>query len=136
MNKLRKFKGLPVILAVLIIPILACSSFVATSYQTLGTTATIVEDARQVYNDYYNQGKITPDVDAEVQKAYAAYQASMNTAIDAVKLYQAGGSTDTTKINTVLSDVANLVNTLLDLFTKAGVPALQHVQIKENLTKK
>lgn len=110
-----------------LILILGCASFTTNAFKSLGVTATVVDTARQVYNnEFYDQGKITPEFDAKVLKAYTAYQSSMKLAMTAVQDYQKladlGQKPDVTMVNKALADLTKAVTDVLALFNQAGVP--------------
>lgn len=120
----------------LALSVIACSSFTKTAYQTLGTTATIVDTARQVYNsEFYDKGKVSPELDAQIDTVYKKYQLAMNTAITSVRMYQKlhdqGLPVSVEDINAGIVALENIVNELLTLFGKAGLPKSNPVVIEK-----
>lgn len=123
----KKIYQIPTIL-LLSVMLVACSSFIKTSYQTLGTTVHIVEAARQAYNNVYSLGGVSPDLDSKISALWPKYQDAMNAAISSSKAYQVatqnGLPASKEEVNIAIGNVEVLVNDLIALFSKAGVKDL------------
>lgn len=121
-------KRIAMVLAVsLMLYAVACSTFTSNAYKTLSITTTTVDTARQVYNnEFYNQGKVSPELDAKVAVAYKDYQKAMNVAISAVRTYQLmhdqGLPVTTDSVTLALANLSSAVTDLITLFNKAGQP--------------
>ena len=129
MKFVRKSHVYFAIILPLVILSISCASFTTNAFKSLGVTATLVDTARQVYNnEFYSQGKVTPEFDAKVLKAYTAYQSSMKLAMTAVQDYQKladlGQKPDVTMVNKALADLTKAVTDVLALFNQAGVPSV------------
>jgi hypothetical protein len=104
---------------------------VAVEYKALSSVVNVVELGRTIYSDLYRQGKVSKELDDKVAIIYAEYQRIGNQAI-AVARAQAAAANAGTPIftdNIFVPQLQALVNQLLELFTKAGVPAQPPVTI-------
>lgn len=127
------------VLLLMAIMVASCTTFVRTSYQTLSSVATLVNTAREGYNEFYSAGRITPELATKVEKAYPLYQASMNTAIAGVKAYQnliaTGAVVSPDSANKAIQTAQEDTNTLLAAFAEAGLPKTDPVVIEKIVPK-
>jgi len=135
MNKVIKNNRALATVVVLAVLLTACATFVRTSYQTLSSVATIVDTARNGYNEFYKAGQITPELAAKVEKAYQIYQQAMGVAVQAVRAYQNLAATGVVvspdSANKAIQDAQDATNTLLSAFADAGCPKVEPVVIEK-----
>lgn len=122
-------------LAILVFTLTGCASFTKTSYQTLATTAVMVDSARGAYSTFYKEGKVSPELDVKVLAAYTKYQSAMKVAIKSVQLYdnlkKQGLTVSPNQANTNIGYLQVAISELFKLFTDAGVPKLGDIPVEK-----
>lgn len=122
-SQLRNRVALTAIAIIVLLTLSACD-FVKTSYRTIGTVVLTVDFAKKGYLDFYDAGKISPEVDKEVERAYATYQDAARASIAAVRTYSKLSSpteTDKAKVDFALAQLRVVSDSLLNLFSRYGV---------------
>ncbi len=139
MNNISKTNKLLATMIILAITVTACTTFVRTSYQTLSSVATIVDTARNGYNEFYKAGMVKPELAAKVEQAYPIYQQSMGLAVQAVKAYQNLAATGVIvppdSANLAIQNAQDKTNELLAVFAEAGGPKVEPVTIEKIVVK-
>ena len=139
MNKLLKSNKMLATVVILALTITSCATFVRTSYQTLSSVATIVDFARNGYNEFYKAGMVKPELAAKVEQAYPIYQQSMGLAVQAVKAYQnlaaTGVIVSPDSANLAIQNAQDKTNELLAAFAEAGGPKVEPVTIEKIVVK-
>ena len=139
MNKLLKSNKMLATVVILALTITSCATFVRTSYQTLSSVATIVDAARNGYNDFYKAGMVKPEVAAKVEQAYPIYQQAMTLAVQGVKAYQdlaaTGVLASPDSANLAIQNAQDKTNELLAVFAEAGGPKVEPVTIEKIVAK-
>ena len=113
---------------------------VAIEYKTLSSVVNVVELGRTIYSDLYKRGRsnipgeaivVSQELDDKVLAVYTQYQSIGNKAIEVAKAQAAAANAGTPLMtdNVFVPQLQALVNQLLDLFTKAGVPTQSPVVI-------
>lgn len=89
LNKLRVY----LLVSIVVVFTSACGIFsksedsTLTAYKTIRTQAELVDSVRSIYHkEFYKKGKVTMEVDAEVDKYYQLYQQAMTVAIQTYKI--------------------------------------------------
>jgi hypothetical protein len=122
-------------LAIMVFTVTGCATFTKTTYQTLATTATMVNAARSAYDTFYKEGKVPAATEAKVVVAYAKYQNAMRVAINSVRLYDnlkaQGLTVSPEQANANIALVTSAISELFKLFTEAGVPALGPIAVEK-----
>ena len=139
MNKLLKSNKMLATVVILALTITSCATFVRTSYQTLSSVATIVDFARNGYNEFYKAGMVKPELAAKVEQAYPIYQQSMGLAVQAVKAYQnlaaTGVIVSPDSANLAIQNAQDKTNELLAAFAEGGGPKVEPVTIEKIVVK-
>lgn len=124
---MRKFSRLAVALTVIVAlsAVQACTSQAA--FKATGTAVIAVDTAMTAYGEWAHAGKMTPEQRAQVDKAHAAYQASIDIAEKATFAYYASAQKDPKALEAVMSAVVQAaisVITIVNSFRPAGAPPI------------
>ncbi len=128
LNKLKIF----LLILVVSIGSLGCSIFTQddnstlSEYKAIRTNVELVESVRSIYHkEFYKKGKVTPEVDAEVDKYYQLYQKAMTTAIQAYKvssqLKALKAAPDDPTQDQTITDYKKAINEFFAALGKAGM---------------
>jgi GTP cyclohydrolase III len=126
---MRKFRISVVIFLVLFV-LAACANIISNSYKTLSISKTFYDSAMKATADLQNQGLITAEKRAEINKIAKVYKDAHNVAVDALEVYAKTNSvSDKDKLVTALSSaaskwagVAKLINTIKPGIVPASLP--------------
>lgn len=88
-NKLTAY----LLILIVVVYTTACGAFsktddsVLSAYKAIRTQAELVDSVRSIYHkEFYKKGKVTPEMDADVDKYYQLYQQAMTVAIQTYKI--------------------------------------------------
>lgn len=113
---------------VLILLMVGCTSI----WQGTVTLTATVDSASKEYAKLFNQGLVTPSVDAQVTQAHAVYQAASSAAAAALRAYKLSG--DVSQYNQAFAEALRAAQEFINLIVPLLTPD-KAVTIKNNLAK-
>lgn len=130
MRMIRR-RTLPVLLSImLLVSMIACASFVKTSYVTLNESKDLYYTAMGIVADFQSKGLIDQVKRDQINKVAKIYKEAHNTAVDALVVYQKTSlAGDKQKLITAIAEatskwtqVATLINAIKPGSIQATIP--------------